>query len=57
MNSNPTDLINIIISSGSSTSPPATGEEEDELRALNQQQGTNRYSYRAAIYRSEQDIG
>ncbi|XP_070491117.1 PH and SEC7 domain-containing protein isoform X2 [Chironomus tepperi] len=61
LNSNPTDLINIIINSGENSTPttPTTTTlgEEDELRALNQQQGTNRYSYRAAIYRSEQDIG
>lgn len=69
INSNPTDLINIIINSGNTTpsstsstsaSTPTLGED-DELRPLsslnNQQQGTNRYSYRAAIYRSEQDIG
>lgn len=71
INSNPTDLINIIINSGNSTpattptttvaaiATPSLGEE-DELRPLsssNNQQGTNRYSYRAAIYRSEQDIG
>jgi hypothetical protein len=58
INSNPTDLINIIITSGNST--PTTPSDEDELRplsSLTNQQGTNRYSYRAAIYRSEQDIG
>lgn len=62
INSNPTDLINIIINSGNSTptTPTSTTGEDDELRplsSLSNQQGTNRYSYRAAIYRSEQDIG
>ena len=63
INSNPTDLINIIINGGNSTpTTPTLGldEGEDELKPLSSmtnQQGTNRYSYRAAIYRSEQDIG
>lgn len=70
MNSNPTDLINIIIgatSNSTPTTPTTTLGEEDELKQLgaagpnNQNnQGTNRYSYRAAIYRSDaqgNDIG
>jgi hypothetical protein len=70
LNSNQTDLINIIISAGNTAAvAPATSgatavvpegereEKEDELRSLTSSQGTNRYSYRAAIYRSEQDIG
>lgn len=68
INSNPTDnIINIIIGANNSapTTPTTTLGEEDELKPLgagvnlpNSQQGTNRYSYRAAIYRSDsQDIG
>jgi hypothetical protein len=61
INSNPTDnIINIII--GANNSAPSTPSDEDELKPLgvaaNNQQGTNRYSYRAAIARSEApDIG
>lgn len=60
INSNPAESIIIIGANNPST--PTLGED-DELKPLggpagNHQQGTNRYSYRAAIYRSEsQDIG
>lgn len=64
INSNPTDnIINIIIGANNSAPTTPTLGEEDELKPLggagaNLQQGTNRYSYRAAIYRSDtQDIG
>ncbi|CRL06997.1 CLUMA_CG019982, isoform A [Clunio marinus] len=57
-------MINIIIgASSTATSTTPTLGEEDELKPLGvnlqtSQQGTNRYSYRAAIYRSDpQDIG
>lgn len=66
INSNPSDnIISIIIGANNSTPTTPTLGEEDELKPLgaganhqNDQQGTNRYSYRAAIYRSDsQDIG
>lgn len=63
MNSNPTDLINIIIGASSQPTTPTLGEDE-ELQQIGSSssvagannvnnQGTNRYSYRAAIYRSD----
>lgn len=67
INSNPTDnIINIIIGANNSAPTTPTLGEDDELKPLgvasanqsNSQQGTNRYSYRAAIARSEApDIG
>lgn len=66
INSNPTDnIINIIIGANNTAPTTPTLGEEDELKPLggasanqlNSQQGTNRYSYRAAIYRSDSDIG
>lgn len=67
------NIINLIIgSNNSATSTPSLGEEEElktlsgegdtdgvgSLNSNNQNsQGTNRYSYRAAIYSDTSDIG
>jgi len=68
MNSNPTDLISIIIGGEALPTTTATttttmtstslttqtvGEDLELAQLSSSQQGTNRYSYREAIYRSD----